>query len=163
MNDFDKLCQQSKMLVYRYLLSLCHNESVAEELTSETFYKAYLHIGKFRGECKIESWLCSIARNTYIKEQKKNSKFVPIDTVIAIAYDEDIIDKLSDKEQSIQIHKALHNLKDPYKEVFTLRIMGELSFKEIAEIFSKTETWAKVTFYRAKDKLIEMVEDMYED
>lgn len=158
MNDFDKLCKRCGPIVYRYLLSLCCNEALADELTSETFYQAFLHIGQFRGECKIETWLCTIAKNTYFKEQKRNRKSSPIDTLKEVADTENIIDRFHDKEQAMVILKSLHNLDEPYKEVFTLRVMGDLKFKEIAEIFGKTESWAKVTFYRAKAKLVEATE-----
>ena len=60
-----------------------------------------------------------------------------------------------DKEQAIAIHKLLHKLEEPYKEVFHLRTFGELSFKEIGEVFGKTESWSRVTYYRAKMKIIE--------
>lgn len=158
MDDFDKLCKQCGPIVYRYLLSLCCSKALADELTAETFYQAFLHIGQFRGECKIETWLCTIAKNTYFKEQKRKHKSVPIDTLAQLADTENVIDRFHDKEQAMMILKLLHNLKEPYKEVFTLRVMGDLSFKEIAEIFGKSESWAKVTFYRSKAKLIEAME-----
>lgn len=163
MDDFEKLCQQSKRIVYRYLLSLCHDESVAEELTSETFFQAYIHIGEFRGECRIQSWLCKIARNAYMKELKRRIRFYPLDTATGIATNENILERFCDREQASIILRLLHGLKEPYKEVFMLRVIGELSFKEIAEIFGKTESWSKVTFYRAKEKLIQRMEADYEN
>lgn len=163
MNEFEKLCQENKEIVYRYLLALCRNEHLAEELTSETFYRAFIHIDRFRGECKVATWLCQIARNTYYKEIKKIQKNEPLETVLEIADSEHFLDKLYDKEQAMEIYKLLHSLGEPYKEVFTLRVLGNLSFKEIATIFSKTDTWARVTYYRAKERLIYNLEGEDED
>ena len=140
------------------MLSLCGNESLAEELTSETFYQAYLHIGQFRGDSKIETWLCQIAKNALIKEQKRRSRFASPDALENTVYDRNVFEALANREQALQIHRHLHTLKEPYREVFMLRVFGDLSFKEIADICGKSESWAKVTFYRAKNKLIEDME-----
>ena len=148
MKEFDAIFKEFAPLVYHFLLSLCGNESLAEELTSETFYQAYLHIGQFRGDCKIETWLCQIAKNALIKEQKRRSRFAR----------PDFFESFANKEQALQIHRHLHALKEPYREVFMLRVFGDLSFKEIADICGKSESWAKVTFYRAKSKLVEDME-----
>ena len=148
MKEFDVIFKEFTPLVYHFLLSLCGNESLAEELTSETFYQAYLHIGQFRGDCKIETWLCQIAKNALIKEQKRRSRFASPDT----------LESFANKEQALQIHRHLHALKEPYREVFMLRVFGDLGFKEIADICGKSESWAKVTFYRAKSKLVEDME-----
>ena len=159
MKEFDAIFKEFTPMVYHFLLSLtCGNESLAEELTSETFYQAYLHIGQFRGDCKIETWLCQIARNALIKEQKRRNRFADTDILKNTAADTDVFEALANREQALQIHRHLHTLKEPYREVFMLRVLGELSFKEIAGICGKSESWAKVTFYRAKSKLIEDME-----
>lgn len=158
MKEFDAIFKDFTPVVYHFLLSLCGNESLAEELTSETFYHAYLHIGQFRGDCKIETWLCQIAKNAFIKEQKRRSRLANLDTLNDIIADTNVFETLANKEQALQIHRHLHTLKEPYREVFVLRVFGDLSFKEIANICGKSESWAKVTFYRAKNKLIEDME-----
>lgn len=158
-DEFEKMSQDCTSIVYRFLLSMCGNEDLAEELTSETFYQAYLHIDKFRGECKPESWLCQIAKNTLYKETKRTRRIVPWEQLETTGTDEDILEGLSNKEQSLKIYGHLHQLSDPYKEVFMLRVLGELRFKEISDIYGKSESWAKVTFYRAKNKLIELMEE----
>ena len=158
-DEFEKMCHDCASIVYRFLLSLCGNEDLAEELTSETFYQAYLHIDRFRGECRPETWLCQIAKNALYKEQKRMRRSVPWEQLGTAETGEDILERLSDKEQALKIHRGLHRLDDPYKEVFMLRVLGELRFKEIAGIFGKSESWAKVTFYRAKSKLIELMEE----
>ncbi len=158
MHEFEEVFQKFTPIIFRYLLSLCGDISLAEELTSETFYQAYLHIGQFRGDCKIETWLCQIAKNAFYKEQKRRKRFVDRESSQNTTNDEVFFEALEDKEQVLKIHKYLHLLREPYREVFMLRVFGDLSFKEIAEVCGKSESWAKVTFYRAKSKLIEDLE-----
>ncbi len=158
MHEFEEVFQNFTPIIFRYLLSLCGDISLAEELTSETFYQAYLHIGQFRGDCKIETWLCQIAKNAFYKEQKRRKRFVDRESSQNTTNDEVFFEALEDKEQVLKIHKYLHLLREPYREVFMLRVFGDLSFKEIAEVCGKSESWAKVTFYRAKSKLIEDLE-----
>lgn len=157
------MCRDCTPIVYRFLFSLCRNENLAEELTAETLYQAFLHIDKFRGECKPETWLCQIAKNTLYKETKRMRKNTSLADFEFIEAENTFLDALQDKEQALNIHKHLHNLGEPYKEIFMLRIFGELSFREIADVCGKTETWAKVTFYRAKNKLIEGMEEKNEN
>ena len=158
MKEFDAIFKEFTPVVYHFLLSLCGDESLAEDLTSETFYQAYLHIGQFRGDCKIETWLCQIAKNALRKEQKRRNRFSDPDAIEDTLADSNAFESLANKEQALQIHKHLHALKDPYREVFMLRVFGDLSFKEIADICGRSESWAKVTFYRSKSKLIEDLE-----
>ena len=124
--------------------------------------QAYLHIGTFRGDCRVESWLCQIAKNALTKELRRQRRAVPFEETHELAAPDDIFELLADKEQAMRIHASLHRLKEPYREVFTLRVLGELHFRDIADLFGKSESWAKVTFYRAKDKLIEDMEEHHE-
>ena len=158
MQEFEAIFKDFTPVVFRFLLSLCGDESLAEELTAETFYQAYLHIGQYRGDCKIETWLCQIAKNALFKEQKRRKRFAQGTHLESVETDNNFFEVIANKEQAMQIHKHLHLLKEPYREVFMLRVFGDLSFKEIADICDKSETWAKVTFYRAKNKLIEKLE-----
>ncbi|MGG3737617.1 RNA polymerase sigma factor [Aeribacillus pallidus] len=153
MTNFEEVYFQFFDDVYLYVLSLCHNESLAEEITQETFFKALKSIDKFKGECKMRVWLCQIAKNTYFSYFKKN-KYITNEPCEEERI-ECFVQKLLSSETKLEIHKALHSLEEPYKEVFSLRIFGELSFLHIAEIFGKTENWARVTFYRSKHKLKE--------
>lgn len=159
MDDFQQIFQNFTPVVYRYLLSLCGDDDLAQELTSETFYQAYLHMGKFRGDCKPETWLCQIAKRALWKEQKRRRRTVSPESLAEVPAEERLLEALSDKEQALRLHRHLHALSEPYREVFMLRVLGELSFREIAAICGKTESWAKVTFYRAKNKLLEKMED----
>ena len=158
MQEFEEIFKDFTPIVFRFLLSLCGDESLAEELTSEAFYQAYLHIGQFRGDCKVETWLCQIAKNALRKEQKRRGRITRQDPFESAETDTAFFEAIADKEQAMLIHKHLHLLKEPYREVFMLRVLGDLSFGEIAGICGKSESWAKVTFYRAKNKLIEALE-----
>ena len=162
MDEFESIFKEFTPVVFRFLLSLCVDESLAEELTSETFYQAYLHIGQFRGDCKIETWLCQIAKNALYKERKRQGRLAQGNCPENLEAQSSLFDSVANKEQVLQIHKHLHLLKEPYREVFMLRVFGELSFKEIADVCGKSESWAKVTFYRAKNKLIEDMEEKHE-
>lgn len=153
MIDFEVLYSQYFADVFKYALSLCRNETLAEEITQETFFKALKSIDKFKGECKIRVWLCQIAKNTYFSICQRNKHIT--DEGYEENEDECIEEKLINNETVWEIHKILHFLDEPYKEVFTLRVFGELPFLQIAELFGKTESWARVTFYRSKIKLKE--------
>jgi len=155
MSDFEKIYSEYFTDIYKFSLSLCHNESFAEDITQETFLKALENIKHFKGDCKLSVWLCQIAKNTYFSLYKKNKKITEQNTDLS---DESFEIKLIDKETAFEIHKRLHKLGEPYKEVFSLRIFSELSFAQIGELFKKTESWARVTFHRAKIKLKEEIE-----
>ena len=142
--------------VYRYLLSLSHNTHLAEELTQETFFKALKKAEQFRGECDLRVWLCQISKNTYYDYLKKNKKYAPeSEEDIEDVFSSDLIQNFSDKETAFQVHKVLHKLPEPYKEVFSLRVFGELSFATISSLFGKSESWARVTYHRACKKIRE--------
>ena len=162
MQEFESIFKDYAPVIFRFLLSLCADENLTEELTSETFYQAYLHIGQFRGECKIETWLCQIAKNLFYKEQKRQGRTLQADHLENIETDSNLFEAVANKEQALQIHKCLHLLREPYHEVFMLRVFGDLSFKEIADVCGRSESWAKVTFYRAKNKLIKHLEEKHE-
>ena len=149
MEDFDQIYADYYSEVYKFVLSLCQNHSLAEEITQESFFKALKSIDSFNGNCKISTWLCKIARNTLFSYTKKRNRQVdyPLDIILS---DENIEEQFADKETAYAIHKVLHKLNEPYKEVFWLRIFGELSFAQIGALFEKTESCARVTYYRAK-------------
>ncbi|MBF7149255.1 RNA polymerase sigma factor [Bacillus toyonensis] len=152
MTEFESIYRQHFRDVYSFVLSLSLNEKIAEEITQETFFKALNNIDTFNGTCKINVWLCQIAKNTYFtyldKQKRYNNNYMTEKTS-----ELNIEALLLDKEETFRIHKALHRLEEPYKEVFTLRVFGELSFKQISQLFKKTESWARVTFHRAKQKI----------
>ncbi len=145
--------------VYLYIRSLSADEHLAEDITQETFFKALKSVNSFRGDCDIRVWLCQIAKNLLFTHSKKSGRFTGEEVPETVAdTNTSIEDMVADGEQSMAIHRVLHTLSEPYKEVFTLRIFGELSFRQIGEIFGKTESWARVSFHRAKLKIIEELE-----
>lgn len=154
MKNFEQIYSEYYDVVFHYSLSLCSDEQLAEEITQETFFKALKSINSYRGECKLNVWLCQIAKNTYLtfaKRRQRQADFPDED----IPSEENVLQNLLDKETAMQIHRLIHKLDEPYKEVFWMRTFGELSFKEIAKIFCKTESWARVTYHRARIKLKE--------
>lgn len=159
MTEIEKIYKTYFNDVYLFILKLSRNEHIAEEITSETFFKAINSIDNFRGTCEIRVWLCQIAKNCYYTHLRKNKNIGGEYHIEEHSGDSDIEQSILNKETSMEIHKALHNLKEPYKEVFTLRILGELSFKQIANLFDKTENWACVTYHRARIKILEGMED----
>ena len=148
-------------VVYRYLLSLSHNTHIAEELTQETFFKALKKVDDFRGECDLRVWLCQISKNTYYDYLKKNKKYAPEaqNEFAEEVFSVDFIQDFSDKETAFRVHKVLHKLSEPYKEVFSLRVFGELSFSDISDLFGKSESWARVTYHRACKTIREELDD----
>lgn len=159
MMEFNELYGLHEKQVYRYILSLCRDEHLAEELTQETFFRAYLQIHSFQGKCSLYTWLCQIARNILINySKKKSNQTEALDPEAYIGVDS-IEHMLIVKEQALQVYRELHQLKEPYKEVFTLKVFGELTYREIADIFGRTESWAKVTCYRAKEQISKNLEE----
>ena len=146
--------------VYRYLRALTQNDSLAEELTQETFFRAMRTLDSFKGNCDVRVWLCQIAKNAYIslcRRQKHHTGEEPPENVRDTAPHVQLA--LEESETVQEIHKILHAMKEPYKEVFMLRVFGELSFRQIGALFGKTENWACVTFYRAKQKIMNEMEE----
>ena len=140
--------------VYLFTLGLSKDEHVAEDITSETFMKAIKDIGNFKGDCDIRVWLCQIAKNAYISYLRKNKKQVSVESIPEQKDDMDVERIVFSSVEAMKVHKILHKLEEPYKEVFSLRVFGELSFKEIADVFGKTDNWACVTFHRAKKMMM---------
>ena len=161
MQNIEEIYKQYFKTVYKYLFCLTHNENLAEELTQETFYNAIKHIGKFKGECKISVWLCQIAKHLWYKELKKKKLFIIEGNYeeTELESSENIEENVIEKENKQILYKKIEGLNEKTKEVINLRINGELSFKEIAEIIGKTENWCRVTFYRGKEKLKEVDEN----
>ena len=160
MENFDAAYREYVDDVYRFLRGLTGSESLSEELTQETFFKAFQSIDTYRGESELRVWLCSIARNLYYNHLRKEKHLAP-DTPLDMIEDDgpDFTDLIADKETAMQIHRVLHDLRDPYKEVFSLRVFGELSFREIGSLFEKNGHWACVVFHRAKAMIQEKMKE----
>ncbi|NLY67882.1 MAG: sigma-70 family RNA polymerase sigma factor [Tissierellia bacterium] len=158
MTELEKIYDSYFKDVFLYIYSLSGNKHIAEDVTSETFVKAIKSIDSFKGDCDIRVWLCQIAKNTYYSYLRKNKGLVSMNSIPEQEDNLDIEKRISMSEESMRIHQILHNLEEPYKEVFTLRVFGELSFKQIASLFGKSDNWACVTFHRAKNKIKERLE-----
>ena len=154
----ERMYEACYMKVYSFVMTLAKNKDTAQEITQETFFRAMTSKQKFRGESDQLSWLCAIAKNLYTDELRREQRHggeLPEEMPGTGSLEQSV----TDKDQSFRIHLALHDLEDPYKEVFELRVFGELSFREIGTIFRKTESWARVTFHRARMKLKERLDN----
>ena len=155
--DFETIYTTYFRDVYLFLRSLSADAHIAEEITQETFMRALKAIDSFDGRKDIRAWLFTIARNAYYTYCKRHQRVVSND--IASAVDSaDFTEHMIDEETAFLVHQFLHDMADPYKEVFTLRVFGELSFEKIAQLFGRTPNWARVTFYRAKRQIIDYME-----
>jgi RNA polymerase sigma factor (sigma-70 family) len=154
----ENIYEEYAQSVFKYLFSLTRNIDLSEELTQETFYQAVKSIDRYNGQCKMYVWLCQIAKHSYYKYLDKHKKHAHLsaDTIAEEVYAQGTIEEdVLKKSSIISLYKEIHKLDEPYKEVLLLRVSGELSFKEIGEILGHSESWARVTFYRAKVKIQE--------
>ena len=153
----EKLYETCYMRVFSYAMTLAGERTQAEEITQETFFRAFSKQSEFRGESDEVTWLCAIAKNYWLDEKRrgKRTEAMPEEMTDAGTGPEQAA---VDRDSSFRIHMALHQLEEPYREVFELRVFGELSFREIGMIFSKTENWARVTYHRARLKLQERMD-----
>lgn len=154
MEEFERIYSEYYDTVFQYILSLCKDKLWAEEITQEAFFKALKSISRFRGECKLSVWLCQIAKNTYYTEAKRQNRQADCPLEILPAA-EGMEQKVLTRSSALELHKQLHALREPYKEVFWMRTFGELSFAEIGSLWGKTESWARVTYHRARLKIRE--------
>lgn len=155
--DFEEIYQAYFHDVYLYTRSLAIDENIAEEITQETFFKALRSMHQFDGKKDIRAWLFTIAKNTYFTHYNKKQREVnQMDA--SVLDDVRVVEYLVNEEQAFEIHHFLHTMEEPYKEVFSLRTFGELSFEKIGQLFGKSDGWARVTFYRAKKKILAYME-----
>lgn len=158
MNNIEEVYNHYAKEIYYYLVYLSKDTNLAEELTQETFFKILKNIDTFKGECHIKVWILRIAKNTYLSYLKKAKKYsYEMDTHQKVE-ESTIEHEIIKKQTVLELHKKLHMLDEPYKEVFTLRVFCELKFIQIGQLFGKTESWARVTYYRAKQRLREDIE-----
>ena len=159
-DDFEKIYREHGKTVYSFLFSLSHDEHLSEELTQETMFRAIMKFDSFRGDCKLSVWLCQIAKNLYYEWYNKNKKNTPLDEMfVPHEVEPDISVDLADKETAWQILQLLHTLDDPYKEVFMLHALGDVPLKNISQLFKKSESWARVIYYRAKNMIISKLKE----
>ncbi len=157
--ESEKLFRECYMSVYSYVMALCKDKALAEEITQNTFYKAMSakSSASFEGRSAELTWLCSIAKNAYADELRRRKRQFPL--FDSIASSDDVAEKAEENELSARLHKELEALENPYGEVLKMRVFGEYSYEDIAKRFSKTESWARVTFHRAKLMLKERMDE----
>ncbi|MEA4934146.1 MAG: sigma-70 family RNA polymerase sigma factor [Lawsonibacter sp.] len=151
MQSMDEIYRAHSQTVYRYLFSLTHDAVVSEELTQETFYQAIKSIDRYEGVCKITTWLCAIAKNVLAAYRRKHPETDVLDDSLGFAVSAE--SETLSKAGRLEIMRGLHLLDAEMREVMYLRLLGDLSFREIGDIMSRTENWARVTYYRGKEKL----------
>ena len=139
--------------VYRYLLSLSGSESTAEELTSETFFRAMDALDRFRGECSVRVWLCQIAKHLWYQHLRKANRETELPEEAELPLVPSAEEEAVSRSGQLDMLRRVHELPEPGREVVYLRAFGGLSFREIGDVLGKTETWARVTFYRGKERL----------
>ena len=159
MTAFQKVYETYAKSVYRFLLSLCGSADLAEELLQETFYQAFLHIDRFEGRCSLYTWLCQIGKNAWLKECRRKKRFIDVPWEELSLREEapNPEEQLLLGEEYKKIHEAIRKLKDPYREIFILHAIGQVKLKEIAILYGKTESWARVTYFRAKQQILQEV------
>lgn len=151
MQSMGEIYQSYAKTVYKYLFSLTHSQDIAEELTQETFYQAVRSIDRFDGSCAVSTWLCAIAKHQLSAYRRKHPPTENVEELDGAS--DPAEDRALAAAGRVDLLKRLHQCPEPFREILYLRIFGDLSFREIGEIVGRTENWARVTFYRGKERL----------
>ncbi len=159
MTEFESIYRDYFGDVELYLRAITKNPDLAEELTEQVFFQALKALPKFRGDCDIRTWLCAMARNCYLSHLRKTKPSEDIQEQQIPDPRQSVEEQVFDRQQAMAIHRVLHELPEPYKEVFSLRIFGQLSFEDIGSIFGRTANWACVTYHRARQKIRDKMEE----
>lgn len=157
--NFEEVYARYFRKVYSFALSLTRNAHTAEEITQETFYRVLKKPDAFEGRSSPDTYLCGIAHNLYVSSLRKQKRLAPDAALEGIPAQDNVEGGFLERDTAARLHVLLHRLDEPYKEVFTLRIFGELPYAEIGALFEKGENWARVTYYRAKQKLQQMLKE----
>lgn len=160
--DLDETYRAHFALVKGFLLGLCRNEALAEELAQETFYQALKHWNEFRADSSVSTWLCTIAKRLYLNVLRRKTP-VSLDVIPEPSDGHDLVDALIQSDRQMAAHRLLHGLPEPYREVFTLRTFGDLTHQQIGSLFGKSDSWARVTYYRARQMLQNLAEEEWKD
>ena len=159
--EFEQIYNEYYKEIYCFVLAMNSNDDIAEEITQETFYKAFRGIRKFQGDCSLKTWLCQIAKNTYrsyLKKQKYAADEDGKEVLECKKNDreyESVEEMVIKRNEALSIYKVIKLLDEPYKEVFILRTINQLSFQEIGQVYERKEVWARVTYHRARLKIQE--------
>lgn len=155
----EELYRRNAAIVYRYLYSLCGDEHLAEDLTQETFLRAFLSIDRFDGSCKLSTWLCQIGKHLLYQTWRKQKREIPTDwddkpPGPERAAPTDVAHEAVTRVELAEVLEDLDDLPAPMREVIRLRAVSDLSYREIGQMLGKSETWARVNFYRGKEMLL---------
>ena len=163
MENMDAVYRKYARYVYQYLLAQTHDPELSEELTQETFCQAIRSIDRFDGKCRISTWLCAIAKNCLRTWHRRHPPILPLETEDEEGNTANVLDRISHEESSEEealqkegraaVLAVIHRMREPYREVLYLRAFAGLSFREVGELFGKSENWARVTYYRSKEQL----------
>lgn len=154
MEDMEEIYRAHARTVYKFLLSQCHDDALAEELTQETFYQAVRSSDRFDGGCKVSTWLCQIAKHLFYQHLRRQRRETPLpEEEGALPPLPSAEEEVLDQSGRLDLLRRVHGLPEPGREVVYLRIFGNLSFREIGAVLGRTETWARVTYYRCKERL----------
>lgn len=153
--NFEALYTACFPKLYRFALSMSRSGTEAEEIVQETFLRAMQSAHKLPDDANVDAWLFRIARNVHLSRLRKQKREVGDDALDAVPSGEDIESRLLNQDQARQILRLLHTLDEPYKEVFTLRALGDVPYSQISALFGKGESWARVTYHRARLLLTE--------
>ena len=159
MDSMEQIYLSHAKTVYAFLLTKTQNPDLAEELTQETFYRAVKNIGKYKGKSSVSTWLCGIAKNLWYEHARSRKNHVTLEEAGEIPVDS-AETQLFRSWDSIQILRLIHNLENPMREVMYLRLVGNLTFGQIGEIMEKSENWARVTYYRGKERVMKEAEKL---
>ena len=154
MEDIEDIYKKYANLIKNYIFNITGDINLAEEVMQETFMIAITQISKFKGNCEISTWLCSIAKKVLYKKTKKDNlrKSIPIEE-LTLEDSQQVEENYIKNESKFKLYVALQKLDTNTREVMYLRLMGDLSFKEIGKILNKSENWARTTFFRGKQKI----------
>lgn len=156
--EFHEIYEKYSSDLYTFILRMCGNEQLAKDILQDTMLKAMTSAESFKGNCSVRTWLCTIAKNLFYDHLKKaENNNQSIESVSEPVSQVSIETCFADKETALHIHRLLHDLDEPYREVFTLRVFAELKFSDIGNVFGKSENWAGVTYFRAKQKLLQLL------
>ena len=155
LESFEEVYEKYYKRLWCFLYKLSGDRSLAEEITQETLYKAFLHMEQYKGKSNIFTWFCGIAKNNWILEFKRQKRFLDFELSFKLSTNSNVEQEIVDKQMLVQLRKEIYQLPEPYRTVCILKIYAELSYGDIALEFKKSESWARVTFFRGKTMLIE--------
>ncbi len=156
----EELYRENARIVYYYLLALCHDAALAEDLTQETFLQATLSIGRFDGSCRVSTWLCQIAKHLlyrYWEKHKREQVGLPEETerVASSDTEREVLTKI----ELSDVWECMKKLPEQTQRVMTMRVLGDMSYAQIGAAFGRSESWARVTYFRGKQAILREVEE----